>query len=310
MRVRAIVLLDCALVLCAGALLGQDRYPVRRLTAHPAQEGFPSWSPDGRLVAYALIGRNSDTTLTGLWTVPAGGGSPERILGEIAEHPDWSPDGRSIVFDADSGNSIQTVPSGGGQPTRLVPHTFPIERGGLPNWSPDGAHIAFKSADSGLWVVDVRSGAARTLYRHPGTLALPGCWSRDGTEIYFTRRVAGPPTSAIWMASLAGGTARRLTPETERPYRYLDLSPDGALLAFTWCEGRNCDLWVMPSEGGTAVRLTADPAYDDTPRWSPDGTRIAFTSTRAGSFDVWVMTPDLEDLRAAVATAQQEPAPR
>jgi hypothetical protein len=39
-------------------------------------------------------------------------------------------------------------------------------------------------------------------------------------------------------------------------------------------------------------------------------TLIGVTSTRAESFDVWVMTPDLEDLRRAVASAQRDPARR
>jgi Tol biopolymer transport system component len=306
-RVTTMTLLLGARLLCTGALHGQDRYPVRRLTTHPAQEGFPSWSPDGHLVAYALIGRNDDAALTGLWTVPVAGGTPERVLGVIAEHPDWSRDGRSIVFDADSGNSIQVVSSSGGQPSRLVPHAFPVERGGLPNWSPDGTYLAFKSADSALWVLDVRTSAPRILFRRDGTLPIPGGWSPDGSGVYFTLRVADPARSAIWRVSLAGGEPRRITPESERQYRYLDASPDGTLLVFTWCKGRNCDLWVMPSAGGVPVRLTTHPAYDDTPRWSPDGTLIAFTSTRSESFDVWVMTPDLQDLRAAVASAQRGP---
>lgn len=93
---------------------------------------------------------------------------------------------------------------------------------------------------------------------------------------------------------------QRLTFETDRPYRYMDLSPDGTLLAYVTCEGRNCDLWVMPADGRRSLQLTAHPAYDDTPRWSPDGTRIAFTSTRTENFDAWIMELDLEQLRAAI----------
>jgi len=305
MRATAFTPIPCALLLCTSVLLGQDRYPVRQLTVHPAQEGFPTWSPDGQLIAYALIGRNDSAGITGLWMIPAAGGEPRQALGVIAEHPDWSPDGHYLVFDADSGNSIKLVSAQGGHPIRLVPPSIGVLRGGNPNWSPDGTHVAFKGDSAQLWILDVRTGEARTVFRREGTLAIPGCWSHDGNALYFTLRSA-ESASAIWMTSLASAEHRPLTSESDRAYRYLDLSPDGTLLAFVWCEGRNCDLWVMPSAGGKPVQLTTHPAYDDTPRWSPDGTRIAFTSTRSGGFDVWVMTLDLEDLHRAVTSAQQE----
>jgi len=62
-------------------------------------------------------------------------------------------------------------------------------------------------------------------------------------------------------------------------------SPDGRLIAFTYMG----DLWVVPSDGGRAERLTVHEAADDTPLWSPDGSRIAFTSNREGNEDVYVM---------------------
>jgi Tol biopolymer transport system component len=298
--------LSGALLLCATVSVAQDRYPVRRLTTHPAQEGFPTWSPDGKRVAYARIGRDDSPGVTGLWMVPAEGGEARQVLGVIAEHPAWSADGAYIVFDADSGNGVALVSSHGGQPIRFVPPSIPIFQGGNPNWSPDGTRVAFKSARRELWVLDVRTGAARVVFSREGTLPIPGGWLPDGSAICFVLRSAESSRSAIWTVRAAGDQARPLTPESDRQYRYPDISPDGALLAFSWCEGRNCDLWVMPAPGGTPVRLTTDPAYDDTPRWAPDGTRIAFTSARAGGFDIWVMTLDVEDLRAAVASAQRD----
>lgn len=63
------------------------------------------------------------------------------------------------------------------------------------------------------------------------------------------------------------------------------ISPDGQTIAFCY-QG---DIWRVPAEGGDAVPLTTNEAYDHTPVWSHDGRSIAFTSTRFGSNDVFVM---------------------
>jgi tricorn protease len=62
-------------------------------------------------------------------------------------------------------------------------------------------------------------------------------------------------------------------------------SPDGSQLAFGW----RGDIWVVPTEGGTARRLTDHVAHDAYPRWSPDGTEIAFSSDRHGNHDIFVV---------------------
>ena len=65
-------------------------------------------------------------------------------------------------------------------------------------------------------------------------------------------------------------------------------SPDGSQIAFSW-QG---DLWLVPAEGGQAVRLTAHPAVERFPVWSRDGSLIAFASNRHGNLDVFVMPVD------------------
>ncbi len=75
--------------------------------------------------------------------------------------------------------------------------------------------------------------------------------------------------------------------------RHLALSPDGSQLAFAWAG----DLWVAPSGGGSARRLTAHPAVDTAPVWSRDGERIAFASSRHGASCVYVMNANGDDVR-------------
>lgn len=68
--------------------------------------------------------------------------------------------------------------------------------------------------------------------------------------------------------------------------RYPSLNSDGSLLAFSF-QG---DIWVVPTEGGKAERLTIHEAYDSRPFWSRDDEYIAFSSDRFGNNDVFLMS--------------------
>jgi TolB protein len=70
---------------------------------------------------------------------------------------------------------------------------------------------------------------------------------------------------------------------------FVDVSPDGMLLAVSSDRRGNQDLWLLPVAGGEMTPLTTDPTPDWNPRWSPDGREIAFYSYRSGNRDIWVM---------------------
>jgi Tol biopolymer transport system component/C-terminal processing protease CtpA/Prc len=63
------------------------------------------------------------------------------------------------------------------------------------------------------------------------------------------------------------------------------LSPDGSRIAFRY----RGDIWIVPAQGGTAVRITDHVELDDQPVWSPDGKWVAFTSDRYGNSDVFAI---------------------
>ena len=70
---------------------------------------------------------------------------------------------------------------------------------------------------------------------------------------------------------------------------FLDVSPDGKLLAVSSDRRGNQDLWLLPPTGGEMTPLTTDATPDWSPRWSPDGSEIAFYAYRSGNRDIWVM---------------------
>lgn len=73
-----------------------------------------------------------------------------------------------------------------------------------------------------------------------------------------------------------------------------DFSPDGKWITYVVTvvdkkENRsNSDIWMLPSQGGTPVRLTNHEKGDSSPAWSPDGKYIAFLSSRKEKNQVWL----------------------
>lgn len=66
-------------------------------------------------------------------------------------------------------------------------------------------------------------------------------------------------------------------------YRYPDVSK--TQIVFTYAN----DLWVMPKEGGEAIKLSSPAGVETFPKFSPDGKSIAFTGNYDGNEDVYVI---------------------
>ena len=104
----------------------------------------------------------------------------------------------------------------------------------------------------------------------------------------------------LWLASSAGGDARRITSDAGREL-FPKFSPDGKWIAFTGQYDGNFNVYVMPAQGGQPKQLTfyqgaAAPLsdrmgiHDEVVNWFPDSKRILFLSRRDAS-NGWTKRP-------------------
>ena len=87
------------------------------------------------------------------------------------------------------------------------------------------------------------------------------------------------------------------------------LSPDGRMIAFTvqtvdlTANTKPTQIYVVPVDGGTPIRLTNDGTSNTRPRWTPDSRRIFYVSDRpspagvSNETQVWSMNADGSDQR-------------
>ena len=269
------------------------------LPRQPRSWSAPQWSPDGKqlYVSAPIDNRNVvlllslDTLETTRIDLPAHHGNfcwdlavrPDRQRFAYVEGLGW----REVT-------RLWTVAVAGGEP---VPLTDGRSSVGSPTWSNDGRAIYYVSNRGGsmdLWrqtltIDGAPVGDAIAVTQGLGIRS--AAFSADGTKLAYGR---GGRITNVWRAPIVPGRrttwadAEQLT--SERAFiEFIDISPDGKLLALSSDRRGNPDLWLMPASGGSMTPLTTDPTPDWCPRWSPDGTEIAFYAYRTGNRDVWVM---------------------
>jgi len=153
---------------------------------------YPTWSPDGRQVAFV-----SDEP--SIYIMPASGGQPRKLTSEsdnVAEAPiAWSPDRRHLAYQTRD-NQVRLLPLEGG-PSRVLVEGL---RGYRPHsglaWSPDGKELAYATQDR-IWKVNLATGNSQEVATGLDAVHMQMAWSPDGKTIAFSALQGGEPE--LWL---------------------------------------------------------------------------------------------------------------
>ena len=259
-----------------------DHSTLANFTSQPGPEWFPSFSPDGKSIAYASMA-------SGNWDIyvqRVGGRNPNNLTAEFKEddtEPAYSPSGDLIAFRSERDGGGIFVMGATGESARRI-----TDSGYNPAWSPDSNQLVFAEENvrdnpqyryttSALWTVNVATGEKKKIFA--GDAVQPK-WSPHGDRIVFWAR--NSRQRDIWTIRSDGADPVALTNDAA-----LDWSPawsaDGKSVYFSSDRGGTSDLWRIPinersgystgaaeavTKGGTAQRLH--------PTISADGQKIAY----------------------------------
>ena len=245
----------------------------RRLTDHPALDGLPRWTPDGRAVVFC----SERTGHYQLFEVAAEGGEarPLRSNGATEYQADVSPDGRRLAFlsNIDGSESLWVMERGGGAARVLRRHGRNTVLGN-PHWSPDGGRIVFSSnwrIGHQIYVLDVAGGEQRRI----SGLASGGCeprFSPDGRRVVYVSRGHHRPTSRLAEHDLETGKERVLVDWPALNYDPV-YSPDGAEIAFASTIAGGYAVYRQRLSDGRAWRVTFGSAPARYPDYRPSRPR-------------------------------------
>jgi Tol biopolymer transport system component/serine/threonine protein kinase len=169
-------------------LIRSDGTGLRKLTDDPHRDRGPSWSPDGRRIAFYS---NRDAGKYEIWLInPDGGGLTQLTRSEgRGWFPWWSPDGKQIAYPTGTTSLLLDVAAGLTRAPQPLPalsepdHWFQVT-----SWSPDGRVLAGEGdrlASAGDGGVVLYSLETRRFERLTDRGSKP-IWLRDGRRLVYS----------------------------------------------------------------------------------------------------------------------------
>ncbi|MGA9761246.1 MAG: hypothetical protein WBQ14_02350 [Gaiellaceae bacterium] len=283
---REILVAIGIVVLIAGGIVAwamAERAPQRvahSINCPTGEQGGPTWSPDGKQIAFA---KNGDCG-TQIMTVSLRSRRVSPVTSRYGVLPSWSPDGQTILYRSADGFSL--VAAGGGEPLLLRADDGDMGA----SWSPGASRIAFvhgiavdpaisgDTFNSTMYTMRPDGSGVHRVIGHKCNPRTP-TWSPAGDYLVFAC------DDGIYDMPSKGGSLRGLVgDEFDVNPVSVSVEPQGSSIAFGWV---GVEIYSL-TDGKDPRVLTKIADWPDSTidvAWSPDGKQIAFSVTGSDSDD-------------------------
>ena len=189
-----------------------------------ADEDHPSWSPDGKSIAYT-----TDVSGEQQLAIRAAEGGPEKILTHFQHGyfytPQWSPAGDHLIL-SDNEHRLWLVATAGGEPQQIAQDPFQEVQNYT--WAPDGRWVAYvltgANQQSGIWLYSLETHQS-TRVSDPRSNDFNPSFDAAGKYLYFISTRHENPTlsrtefniATLKMAGVYVATLKRDAPSPFEP---------------------------------------------------------------------------------------------
>ncbi len=224
----------------------------------------PSWSPDGREIAYVSF----ETTRPAIYRQELATGQREQLTNftGLNGSPAWSPDGNSMamVLSKDGSPDIYLMDLATKRLTRVTRH-YAIDT--EPTWMPDGKSLLFTSDRGGrpqIYRYDLTTGLTERV-TYEGPYNARARVAQDGRNMVVVHQQSGQ--FHIALMDLQRNRLQILTSTAldESP----SIAPNGSMILYATKSGDRGILAAVSADGGVKFRLPSREGDVREPAWSP-----------------------------------------
>ena len=269
----------------------------------------PTVTPDGSFLDFLRFrSRQGTAALPELWRVPFLGGTPTRLVENVASPIGWSPDGRRMAFirmDVSASSAALVIADADGGrarvlTTRRTPQFVSTFTGASsaprPAWSPDGRVIAVFAGKGGprtqVVFVDVSTGAEVVLDSRGSFVPFGISWLDASSVLLSQPAEIGAPVQ-LWRMSYPDGAVSRLTNDVNS-YHGAGLDGDRQSLVTSRSEMRVA-IWVGDGAANNGAEVVPPtPVANQYVRVAWAGERLLYDATANGRLSIVSVVPGVE----------------